>query len=607
MAFDPDAYLAGGQSPQPAPSSGFDPDAYLAGSSVPVQTPAPRESKLKLPEYKSHSVRAFGRGATLGLTDVAGAALNAAVTPRTPGQTFADAYAQAKNDINAQRDQFREEKPVMAYGSELVGALAPALLTGGATAPESAVTTGKALVPAAESAGAIVVPAAESAGSVATALKALAQPVVKASEEAGKTLIGKVAKGIGSGALQGGVYGASQAKAGEAESGGEEGSTLGAIIGGGIPIVGNALSRVISPIASQNTKLQMLLGQGATPTIGQALGGRVNAMEEKLSSLPVMGDMINVARQKAAQSIEPIAFNRALSKVGEKLPAGMSGRDAISHTENVLKQKYDEVLNRIGAIIPDEKFSANVANLEGMVNGLKMPQEAKDKFAFVLDKVKSSIDENGVITSDAYKALESALGSDARALAGEQSIYSNKIAPAVSQIKAELSDMLQRQAGSAAKELKDVNSGWANFKILQKAASGVGAEEGRFTPAQLQSAVKAADKSKDKSAFARGNALMQDLSEAAKTVMTNKVPNSFTADRALLDAGAMMLGHAVNPVIPAGLLGGAALYSAPVQRALVSLAAKRGESAPVVAQAVRNALEGYGTQPAVIASGAARE
>lgn len=363
---------------------------------------------------------------------------------------------------------------------------------------------------------------------------------------------------------------------------------LGGIIGGALQPVASGLGRIISPKASMNPELQLLKSEGVQPTIGQALGGIVNALEEKLQSVPIMGDMISVARKRANKGVEQAAFNRALKPIGQKLPEGLSGNDAVAFTEQALRDKYDDVLGKIGAIKPDEKFNAKTLELKSMVDGLKMPDAEKQKFALALDDVMSSVDDNGVITSDAYKALESSLGSQASMLGRSQNIYEAKMAPAVKQLQQNLKEMLDRQAGDLSGELKNANAGWANFKRVQKAASSVGSESGQFTPAQLQAAVKATDKSKDKAAFARGNALMQDLSGAAKNVLGSKVPNSGTAERLMYGAGALGSGF-VNPAIPVGLTAGAGAYTAPIQNALVKLATERPDLAPQIAERL-NAL-----------------
>jgi hypothetical protein len=578
MAFDPDAYLAQSAPAQPV-SGGFDPDAYLAAQ--PSDAPAPPhdyrlpnngqpadvppapflqappdarpEPKLKLPEYKVRR-----EGLIRGLIDplTAGGQMLTAVLPDSANQAL------------TRGDQWLAEKTGGVLGSS-------------APTYQEAVAQEEAAYQAQRAAGGDT---GMDVDRIAGNIVATAVPATKMVGALQKANVG--VKTVGG--LTGAAMGALTPTTGDPEDFLTEKGTqvLGGALGGAlIPAAGQAISSVVMPKAAQNQALQTVLKEGGKPTIGQAMGGTIGKIEEKAQSIPVVGDMISRARRMGMDSLEPAAYNRALTPLGQKLPKGLSGRDALVHTEKVLKEGYDDVLGKIGAITPDEQFNAKVQSLTDLVDSVKMPQAQKDKFLFAVDKLKTSVDENGVMTSDAYKRLESALGSQAKKLGGSQDIYEMEMAPAVKQLQLELRDMLTRQAGPQAKALQKVNEGWANFKVLQKAAGGVGAEDGVFTPTQLQSAVRAADKSKDKAAFARGNALMQDLSEAGKSVMGNRVPDSGTAGRVGLGALAGTTAYAVNPMLAAGLGTGAALYTQPVQNALVRAVASRPEiAAPLAAR-----------------------
>lgn len=385
------------------------------------------------------------------------------------------------------------------------------------------------------------------------------------------TLTGKVI----SGALSGGAFGA-LTPVGEGDFSSEKKKQVGAgmVTGGALPFLTEGAARLISPKASTNPNLNLLKEEGVNPTIGQTLGGRWNTLEEKMQSVPIMGDAISMARKRANTDFEGAAYNRALQPIGKELPPGLKGRDALNFTESTLKDSYDNVLNKIGAITPDSQFNTNVSNLKAMVNRLVMPKLEKDKFTAALSDIKQSLDENGVMTSSAYKDIESSLGTDARKLGASTNIYEGKLAPAVKQLQTELRDMLSRQAGQNADELKAVNAGWANFKRVQNAASKVGAENGEFNPSQFLTAVRTMDKSKDKSAFARGSALGQDLGDAGKAILGNKVPDSGTAGRLIAGGGALG-SYFINPAIPASLIGGAAMYSPIAQRGLNALVSSR--------------------------------
>jgi hypothetical protein len=361
--------------------------------------------------------------------------------------------------------------------------------------------------------------------------------------------------------------------------------SLGAGLGGVLPLLTGGISRAIKPNASSNANVALLKSKDVTPTIGQTLGGFANNAEEKLSSLPIVGNGIANARNKANTQFEKATYNEVLKPIGKALPKELQGRDALQFTETALKDKYDDVLTKIGAIKPDAQFNQSIASLQAKAKTLLLPKDRMNDFNRALNEIKNSQDSNGYLTSEAYKTLESSLGKDAQTLAIAQDVSSNKIAPAVKQLQQELKDMLKRQAGTYADDLQQANSAWAKFKRVQNAASKLGADEGSFTPAQFQNAVRAMDKSKDKAAFARGGALMQNLGDAGKSVLGNKVPNSGTADRALMTgAGIYSL---FEPTVGLPLLAGASLYTSPVQKFLTGAVTNRPQSAQAIANAVK--------------------
>lgn len=390
---------------------------------------------------------------------------------------------------------------------------------------------------------------------------------------------------VGLGVARGGASGALAPVVGGGEYWDEKTRQIGigAAAGGALSPSLGGLARLVSPNASRNPALDLLKKSGVRPTVGQALGGTANRVEEKLTRVPLVGDMISRARRGSHTSFESAAINRSLAPIGDKLPKGVSGREAIEYAEQKLAAKYDDVLGKIGAIQPDRQFNSKVHSLTQMVNKSRLPDAEKAKFHMAIDKVSGAIDQNGVITSNVFKTLESDLGSTVRTLSGSQNVYDGEIAPAVKQVQQELRDMLRRKAGSQAFELSKANKGWANFKRVQRAASAVGAENGEFSPSQFQNAVKALDRSKDKGAFARGSALGQDLGDAGRSILGNKVPDSGTPGRLALGAVAGGGAALLEPSLLAGALGGAALYTSPMQRLLLASASSR----PAAAKALR--------------------
>lgn len=363
----------------------------------------------------------------------------------------------------------------------------------------------------------------------------------------------------------------------------------GAVAGAAFPVLGSAVSRVISPKASTNPAVAKLRSEGITPTAGQILGGAAARTEEKLSSLPLVGDAIAGAKLRSVDQLNRAVANRALSPVGVKLPEGVAGRDAVEFVGDTLGKKYDELLPNL-TVRADQQFATDIGGLSKMVReGSIDPKYANAFDRFMRDNVLSKFKGRGALTGQTVKDIESDLGQKAARLGQSQDPDARLMADALKEVQSNLRGLVERSNPAASKNLKDINTGYANFKRMERAAAGVGAEDGVFSAAQLQSAVKALDRSKDKRAFSRGSALLQDLSDPAKAVLGSKVPNSGTADRSF-----MALATLLDPKAAAMALTAPVLYSQTGQRALAGLLASRPQGAQAVADSLRQASPGLG-------------
>lgn len=371
----------------------------------------------------------------------------------------------------------------------------------------------------------------------------------------------------------------------------------GAAGGAAMPLLTGGVARLISPNASINPQLQTLRAEGVRPTIGQTLGGGANRIEEKLQSIPIIGDSIQNARQAAGADLSRAATNRALAPIGQELPAGVAGNEAVQFTRRALGDAYDAILPRM-AVQQDQPYRQAVTGLRQMVNTGAMSTNAPRQFnRFMANEVEPLFQGQQSMTGETFKRLQSKVTEQIRRVSASTNADERLLGDAYRELGDQLNQLSVRSNPALGNELAAVNHGWANFKRIQKAASSVAAEDGIFSPAQLHAAVKAADRSKDKARFAEGGALMQDLSAAGRNLLTNKVPNSGTVDRLLLGGGALGSGF-VNPLIPAGLLLGAGAYMRPAQNALTWAAAARPQAAQGAANVFRQAA------PALIPSGA---
>jgi hypothetical protein len=360
--------------------------------------------------------------------------------------------------------------------------------------------------------------------------------------------------------------------------------TIGGVAGGAIPMLAGGFSRLINPNAATNKNLALIKSEGVNPTIGQSLGGRWNSLEEKMQSIPIMGDMISNARTKALNQYNTAAINRSLKPIGDKVEG--AGFDAVKQAGDKLSNAYDDVLSQIKAVKFDNQFDSDLSALRGMANNLTPPMKAKFN-KLLNDNVLGRMSGNNSMLGDAYKKVDSELGNVARNWQKSSMASESEYGDAVAQLKNLLNTQMKRSNPSLSGKLDAIDDGWANLVRLEGAAkSGMNAE-GLFTPAQLNMAIRQADQSTRGRAVSRGSALMQDLGSAGQQVLGNKVPNSFTTDRALI-AGGTLGSYLLNPAIPASLVGGAGLYTSPIQKLLSSTVSTRPQSAKVIADSVRN-------------------
>lgn len=348
----------------------------------------------------------------------------------------------------------------------------------------------------------------------------------------------------------------------------------------------NALSRIVRPNTSP--QIASLMSEGVTPTPGQILGGGWKRAEEGLTSIPIVGDSIKAGQRRAMEDVNRAAFNRALKPIGETLPPKTMGREAVEFTYEKLGDAYKTLLPKM-TTQADNQFAQEITSLKNMVSTGAIDPKSATAFERILQNdVIGKFQGQNVMTGQTIKQIEGDLSEQIKRFGLSTDADQRLVGDALKEVQSTLRGLVERSNPQYAKELKAINTGYANFKRAQRAASGLGAEDGVFSPAQLQNSVKAMDRSKDKARFSEGNALMQDLSEAAKSSLGSKVPDSGTPYRIATTLGATggltaLLGGPAG----AAMLTAPVMYSKSGQSALAALLAKRPQSANKLAELVR--------------------
>jgi hypothetical protein len=415
---------------------------------------------------------------------------------------------------------------------------------------------------------------------------------------------------IASGAASGAVTGAAQPQPVEApdqdfwsQKAAQTG--IGAAGGAGAPVLAGATARLISPKTAPDVKT--LLEAGVRPTPGQILGGSANRIEEAARSIPLVGDAIKSARGRAVQDFNRASINRALEPIGEKLNADTPlGRDAIAEMGDKISANYDKLVPTLH-IQADRQLASDMMNVHGTLRA-RMSDPARKQFDRIMDHdVINKFDPGLRMTGENFKTVESELTRQAASFSGSAIASERQVGQALSAVRQAFRDTLMRSNPDKATELSALNNAFAHSVRVEGAAKATGTDQGIFTPAHLQQSIKSSDPSIRGKQFARGEALMQDLSDAGKSVLGSKVPDSGTPLRSMVAGGAAgpaLAGlYMVNPAAAAGTAAGAAgvmgAYSRPGVSLLAKLLASRGDMAAPTANLIRNPISA--TLPAILA------
>ena len=368
--------------------------------------------------------------------------------------------------------------------------------------------------------------------------------------------------------------------------------------------LGAAASRVISPASTK--AVQALRQMGVVPTPGQAGGAFSKAIEERLASLPITGEVIRGAQQRALDQFNLGAINHALRFAGMKLPAGAkAGHKAVETAGKMISKGYDDLIPNMKAAL-DQTFQSDARGIAQRATD-ELTEDALNVFRKQVDKIGRIAGQNrGFVPGKEAKTIISDLGRRSRDLMKSQDVMQRELGALFGDLKGAFSNALQRgSTPEQAAALRGLDRAYGANLRTTVAAARQGAKEGVFTPAQLRSAARELDPTMRKGGFARGTAPMQDIAEMGQEVIGRELPTSGTAER--LMAGTALFGGAyIDPVMAASALAPALAYTPGRlggQNLLANLiAGRQGPAFKAAGQAVREAAPALAA-PAGVAAG----
>lgn len=323
------------------------------------------------------------------------------------------------------------------------------------------------------------------------------------------------------------------------------------------------LGKMINPNVTKGA--QDVIDDGGVVTPGAILGGKVKAVEDKLTSAPFMGDMITGAQRKSVEQWNKGVINDVLRPIGQTLDdATKAGRDAIEEASRRVSKEYDSILKRMDVRM-DRQFIENILvdsgqdpmkkPLSQLVRSLKPEQVKKFDEILTNDVLREFDNPTRLLLGKTFKEVDSTIRGKYKDLykAGDK-----KLGNAVKTLHMELLAMAKRQHPELGARLDAADVAYAKLSRVREAARGLSKEDGIFGPSELLRAVQKNTSTPD---FAAGRGFDQDAIEAAKKVLPNKYPDSGTAGRIANLAG--IGGGIVEPTLVLPALAGAAAYTSP--------------------------------------------
>jgi hypothetical protein len=327
-------------------------------------------------------------------------------------------------------------------------------------------------------------------------------------------------------------------------------------IGGkvGEAVVGG-LGKVMNPLASKAE--QTMRDLGITPTPGQTLGGAFKKAEDFAQNLPLIGEQIRGAREKVLFDFNKGIINKTLEKVNDKLPENVIGRDAVRYAADQVSNKYDEVLGKM-------KFDLDFKTTSGILDALNkanLPSAVqREEATNILNSIALNKFAGKTLTGAEYKSIESDLAKEVSKYKNSGSAADRNVGDALQGVLNTFKTELYQQNQRYTPQLRRIDSAYGELKLMERAAANTGAENGVFTPKQYNLAVKQSDVTRQKSAFAKGTARGQELSESALKTLGEDTKSTLEGRLAIGTLGGMAT--LSNPYVGVPLaIGATGLYS----------------------------------------------
>lgn len=466
-------------------------------------------------EFARDIGRAVGQGVSFGFGDEAEAFARALYAKFLDGDDFNTAYNETVKEIREDIKEFREDEPVLAYGSEILGAI-PSSIGAGAKLAQLGV-------------------------------KGLKNPVI-----------------------QGAVYGAGAGEGNPVER------VPDALLGGA---VSGAVSKILPPITDKAKELikqnvPLTFGQA----VGGGVRKTEEALKSiPLVGDPIVEAEIRAVRgfDKAVfnKVLEPL--KKYGVDVDKELKGSLSGNQLYKKTSDIIEKGYNKLVPKLK--FPNLSDLQPIYDDVILKQAEFMPKTVNNSYLRDMDEiVYANFGADGVLTGQGFKNIQSGLRRKIRDMSRSANEIERGYARSYSDVLEALNDTLIKYNPKNAKQLNDLDFSFKMLNLTGKAVEKGTNKEGTFTASNLLSAVRSGDPSLRKTDLRKGEALFQDLGNLG-TALNVTLPDSGTATRlgvsSLFTTGGLgggAISQGADPLatslLTGGLLGGYSRVGVPAVR-----------------------------------------
>ena len=423
-----------------------------------------------LTETDTEYLRAALQGILFGFGDEAEGLVFGVYDAATKGKSLKQAYKDARDNARKEIDQFREDDPLAAYGTEIISSLPTAFVGGLGLARTGAALAGKGLGAATRRAG-----------------------------------------------VEGAIYGAGAGEGdvvdqtGSALLGGATGAALTGAVGGAARKIG---------FGERTADAQELMDKGVKLTMGQQQPSSLLGFAENygLSSLPILGPGVKAAQREAVPEFTIAAFQEALDEIGK---TGALKKIAPENAFDFTRRQFGEELDRLLPNLELDKLKSTV-EIQDLFNRKTdtLAPAARDEIETFLNAMNARAQgvTSNKLDGKTFQAIDSDFATKIR------NTNNNEIRIFLQEARDVLRKNLNGTTPKAKEDYAKYKRGYAKFVVNRTAAAKRGEI---FTPAQLRAAAR---QKSPESVFAAGEAFMQPLAKSGENVLQS-IADSGTAIR----------------------------------------------------------------------------